>query len=463
MSADNKHINYSAGDIQRYLQGKMTPQEMHALEKAALDDELLADAIEGYALVDGEDHKQVLDGLKETLAAKITPAGKVVEMKKGGWRQWYRIAAALFILLGSAAIIYKAVFNQNAGNETAVAKKEVPASVEKPAAQPITDDSLKNVVAINENARKTDSEITSNFKSNESKAEAPVTVKRFSLTDTATTKATVAVSEKTTKDVAVADDKVKEEVTLAKTEIVKPAAPVTANQANAKKYTYDAYKFSKQQNAGITAPAGFGNNNLNTYTQNFFKGRVVDRNNEPLPFARVAIKNDSLRLSTYADAKGYFNFVATDTLLDVDVSSVGYINNSYRMRNGLGGTNKIVMSESTAPLNEVVVAKTNAVRNKSMIDISKDSTKYPVPEDGWDNYDTYLTNNLVIPQQQKHKDIHGRIELSFGIDKNGSPTNITIDKSLHTELDSEAVKAIKDGPRWKNKKRKSKAKVVIEF
>ena len=43
------HINYSIEDIERYLNGNMTAKEMHELERAALNDPLLADAIEGYS------------------------------------------------------------------------------------------------------------------------------------------------------------------------------------------------------------------------------------------------------------------------------------------------------------------------------------------------------------------------------------------------------------------------------
>ena len=48
---EEKNISYSAADIARYHKGQMTAKEMHALEKAALDDPFLADAIEGYATV----------------------------------------------------------------------------------------------------------------------------------------------------------------------------------------------------------------------------------------------------------------------------------------------------------------------------------------------------------------------------------------------------------------------------
>ena len=48
MAEQNAHINYSVEDIERYLKGKMSAKEMHDMEKAALQDSFLADAIEGF-------------------------------------------------------------------------------------------------------------------------------------------------------------------------------------------------------------------------------------------------------------------------------------------------------------------------------------------------------------------------------------------------------------------------------
>lgn len=50
MANNNEHINYSKADIEKYLQGKMNAAEMYALEKAALQDPFLADAIEGFEI-----------------------------------------------------------------------------------------------------------------------------------------------------------------------------------------------------------------------------------------------------------------------------------------------------------------------------------------------------------------------------------------------------------------------------
>ena len=48
MSGDRKNIpTYSATDIQKYLKGELSAREMHELEKAALEDPFLADALEG--------------------------------------------------------------------------------------------------------------------------------------------------------------------------------------------------------------------------------------------------------------------------------------------------------------------------------------------------------------------------------------------------------------------------------
>ena len=48
MSEEKNIINYTAADIQKYWNGKLSAAEMHAMEKAAMDDPFLADALEGY-------------------------------------------------------------------------------------------------------------------------------------------------------------------------------------------------------------------------------------------------------------------------------------------------------------------------------------------------------------------------------------------------------------------------------
>ena len=49
-------------DIERYLSGKMTPAEQHAIEKKALSDPFLADALEGAESIA---HQSFSMGIKE--------------------------------------------------------------------------------------------------------------------------------------------------------------------------------------------------------------------------------------------------------------------------------------------------------------------------------------------------------------------------------------------------------------
>jgi hypothetical protein len=47
----NNHITYSAADLLRYLDGSMEWGELRALERAMIDDEMLADSVEGYRMM----------------------------------------------------------------------------------------------------------------------------------------------------------------------------------------------------------------------------------------------------------------------------------------------------------------------------------------------------------------------------------------------------------------------------
>lgn len=118
MNPNNKP--YTAEQIRTYLSGKMTDAEMRALEKAALSDPLLADAIEGYQLVNQENTYTSLDELKKNIAGHT--AGN-----SGRTRQRYLpMAAALALICMLAATGYLLLDNKRGKNtETAIAENRV--------------------------------------------------------------------------------------------------------------------------------------------------------------------------------------------------------------------------------------------------------------------------------------------------------------------------------------------------
>ena len=50
MEEGNNIIQFGAADIERYHKGLMNAKEMHAIEKAAMGDPFLADALDCYQL-----------------------------------------------------------------------------------------------------------------------------------------------------------------------------------------------------------------------------------------------------------------------------------------------------------------------------------------------------------------------------------------------------------------------------
>jgi hypothetical protein len=55
------------------------------------------------------------------------------------------------------------------------------------------------------------------------------------------------------------------------------------------------------------------------------------------------------------------------------------------------------------------------------------------------------------------------VQISFEVNKLGEPVNIKVEKSLCKECDEEAIRLIKQGPKWKTKKKKKRVTVNVPF
>ncbi|MGI8636513.1 MAG: hypothetical protein ACR2KZ_14040, partial [Segetibacter sp.] len=127
---------YNYIDIQRYLQHKMSSQEMHEFERALMNDSFLADAMEGFSTVEAslaERHLQEIETLitGEQQKAKVVPltAQKTV---------WWRVAAVILLVVSAGAITYSVLNNSNSLNKN---KDQIAAS--SPATGSIEKDSLR--------------------------------------------------------------------------------------------------------------------------------------------------------------------------------------------------------------------------------------------------------------------------------------------------------------------------------
>src|SRR5262245_14319280 len=89
---------------------------MNELEKAALDDPFLADALEGYA-ASAVNISSDLSELKKKLEERVSDT-KVVSITSGSSFKWWKVAAAVIILGGLGYFTFQ--LSRSSNNEVAV-------------------------------------------------------------------------------------------------------------------------------------------------------------------------------------------------------------------------------------------------------------------------------------------------------------------------------------------------------
>lgn len=72
----------------------------------------------------------------------------------------------------------------------------------------------------------------------------------------------------------------------------------------------------------------------------------------------------------------------------------------------------------------------------------------PVPFDGMQGWNEYLSQNLKYPQSSKDQNIEGTVYLQFIINKEGELINPSVIRGVDPDLDAEALRVIKNSPKW---------------
>jgi hypothetical protein len=441
LSEEKKYSNYSAADIEKYHKGLLSPKEMNELEKAALDDPFLADALEGYNSAAANATADLSD-LRTRLQQRVAGANVIAISGSKNSFKWWRVAAAVLII-GAVGFFTYRLSTSSTNNKVARVedKKKASESTPAPRIDSITVSTPETGARVG--STKDTTKTVSASKRNSSKAFLKTT------------------ADKSNQDVAasiqVPPPAPKQEAAEASDTSVLKERVTATNEVLARAAT-------KKPEANSSAPQGFAvmqekaSGMMNQQKVNYFRGRVVDANNNALPFANVT--NTKSNIGTYADAKGNFTLISPDSTLDVQVRSVGFENNRLRLKNNIA--NEVIMSEDQAAADVVIgYKKSDATLYRKV------TTKLeePEPADGWDNYEMYLANNINLPNDLKKKENDGdKVQLSFDVTANGDPMNIKVERSLCQKCDEEAIRLVKEGPKWKRKSKKNKrATITVPF
>ena len=122
MSEEKKYKNYTAADIEKYHRGLLSPGEMNELEKAALDDPFLADALDGYGATAVNISSDISE-LEKKLEERVSDKKVVSIAPSGSSFKWWKAAAAVVILGGLGYFIFQ-VSTDNKNNEVAAKVEE---------------------------------------------------------------------------------------------------------------------------------------------------------------------------------------------------------------------------------------------------------------------------------------------------------------------------------------------------
>lgn len=499
---DTNHTrSWSDSDIRKYLKGELSAREMHELERAALDDPFLADALEGLPLsspLEGD-----MEELQARLAARLEEKPQQVPVI---WfrRPAFRVAASVILLAGIGLTAYYSLLRHRSETlSNALVKRTAtqPTPAEQVQAAPVQKSADTVTAGLVGHPAATQQPATA---AREPAAAYSDSTKAYALNEkklkkerrALTVEADQATSNYLTTDAARRRDANIKPDTTRNPDIAFNALPdiadaqhpirlrgvrsepvakdtVTYNADLAKLKDKDAEGFASARAMPAMPSASFDKNLAFKTTPHplSFSGRVLDINNQPLAGATVFL-NNMPKIGATTDADGYFKFrlQPRDTSQQMTVSLVGYKQTLVAL-NSNALTNNIIHLEQAKPsLNEVVITGFGAKRKETYATAPSDDSDarldsawikvYPVI--GKLAYQKYLDS--AKRSLRLDSTIYGYERVSFQVDQKGLITEFKIEQSLSPAHDASVIQLISGGPAWKLLRgKRTRAVVTVRF
>jgi hypothetical protein len=160
---------------------------------------------------------------------------------------------------------------------------------------------------------------------------------------------------------------------------------------------------------------------------NVVTGKVINaENGQPLP--GVVVTND--KNSVVTDANGTYQLNIDSVNKGIAYNFLGFKTQKLIAANG---TINAVLEPNTASLNEVVIAGYGAARR----------TDAPHPAAGWESYNTYLKDSSASPINKAVN-----IRVTFKVSPEGALSAFKTNKADNDIAGKKAIEIIKNGPEW---------------
>ena len=418
-----------------YIQGKRRGKAANELEREAMNDPFLQDAIDGFDAVPG-DHLSTIQDLENQLQQKLTKRKQVIN-----YRLWaVGVAASVILLLGIGGLLR---YEMQKPENTAF---RVPKTVVIPPKDTIG--------TLNQHTEPPQKVLAQHIVKpvSHSTIETKPEMKEMLCADS---KETVVMDVlKSNSDIAeirsAKVENVMQNVESKKTDSTMPS-PVQQELSG------------KVSGVAVTENIGLNKNAPNAKSDMMFgsvnginrkvSGRVFDAKGEPVIGATVKIRGKNKGVVT--DINGEFELPATIGKDKLEATYIGYDKKEILAK---ADSNIIRMNESQLALNEVVVvgygtrkmtSMTGAVtanRNDKKVFGEKEFRKY---------YDQHRSQNICV-------DSIASIQASFYIDKSGTPTELIVQKSTCEVLTKEFTRLLTNSPKWTTLNRRVELRLELK-
>lgn len=428
---DNKdHItHYTQADIDRYLQGRLTPAQMHALEKAALRDPFLADAIEGYREADPALAAQHLADIGQQLSA--APA-RIRPIPQHSPVRWWRAAAVILLVAGGATAGWL-IWNKDIHTKE-LAQANTPQSAPAPA-DTVHDNRVPQPTATTPATEQTHKEDMGAHRP--AAATPPAKTGRISngkdipVTDSANPKTLSAGLT----DLMGKRDMMQKEIDATREALMQKQQAFNAGAAQ---------EATAMKMAPAPAPASARPIKLAE-----FAGVIKDSKDSPVSGASVTLANTQKGQVT--DNTGAFRFLAPDTLQQIAVAALGFARIQRIIKPDKPAEIKLVPDNQA--LSEVVVTGSNSAKTKTVLsrDLQQDSI---IPSGGWERFTAQLRKKITDAHMMQADDIHGTIEAMITLNAKGKTVNCSIIKTFNRSLDAMVISSVKQVSAWSSSKQR---------
>ena len=443
-------------DIKKYVRGELSPAEMHALEKKALNDPFLEDALEGAVHLDSDAFDSDLKNLRSSLDERISKKGKTIPL----WVWPARIAAGLILVALSTFVIVKLTGNKQEGD---LALKQAPLSSANDEGNEAfaTDSATLRRESQEEPLKSQASTPSENETEVEESKRAPDAAGPSASSANADEKSQ-AKKEKDDRQLAQTTDAVsKQQPVAAAEEAEQDAATPIKGQTEGIKLSDDDQK----QRVASTAPESRAKGLGGFTTSKVIRGRVESVDGVPLPGVNVMFKNTNIGTVTDGSGNYQLNYqlpVADDSSTLV-FSFIGF--SSTEVDAGEKTQLNVQLSEDVSQLSEVVVVGYGAEKKS---EDAPETLELANPYGGRRAYKQYLEKSIQYPEQALAENIEGKVTIQFTVESSGQLSDFKVLKGIGHGCEEEVIRLVKQGPRWNPTRRnteslRDRVKVRMKF